>query len=92
MNKEALEAAGLKLGRLIVADEERADMAQQVIEAYLAVLAKIGLEIRPREPTEAMYHAAIGDFWSPASKKLMLEAIQSTWKNMWDVGEVKSGG
>ena len=43
LNEKALDAAGLKLGRLIVADEARADMARQVIEAFIAALPDDGL-------------------------------------------------
>ena len=55
----------------------------RIIEAYHAALAKAGLGIRPREPTEAMCRAAT------ERQRLMAEAI---WKAMWDAHPDKPDG
>ena len=50
-------------------------MAKAAIAAHKSALAKAGMGIRPREPTEGMCRAAT------EKRRLMAEAI---WKAMWD--------
>ena len=56
MIEEALDAVSV-WSRVENATSER-QIAEHAIKAYLAILAKAGMGIRPREPTEEMDRAA----------------------------------
>ena len=77
LNKKALEAA-----EQAVYDKfsVRTQMTAFAIEAYLNSLAKAGLGIRPREPTEVM----LGEGKPDDRLGTMCTQI---WQAMWDAGK-----
>ena len=80
LNEKALRQAEIAL-ILVGTSASASTKAQAAIEAFIAALAKVGLGIRPREPTPDQENAGRVAFVANKSRR---ENCVLVWKAMWD--------
>lgn len=91
LNKDVLEAAKQALIKRRRFGGTLSEQTQAAIEAYEKSLAKAGLGIRPRKPTESMMKTGekrpLGDPGIPFFDCHRNDDHVAIWQAMWDAGK-----